>query len=79
MNWAIYYTDEIPSGSGSTNNQFKGLNGFPLEYQANQNGLKMLVTAKSVKVGKVDDSKFKISSEYKEVTQEQLQNMFGGQ
>lgn len=75
---AIFYTDEIPSGSAA-NNQFKGLNGFPLEYQANQNGLKMMVTAKSVKVGKVDDSKFKISSEYKEVTQEQLQNMFGGQ
>lgn len=76
---AIYYTDDIPSGSNTPNNQFKGLKGFPLEYQANQNGLKMLVTAKSVKVGKVDDSKFKISSEYKEVTQEELQKMFGGQ
>jgi GLPGLI family protein len=75
---AIFYTDEIPN-SNASNNQFKGLNGFPLEYQANQNGLKMLVTAKSVKLGKVDDSKFKVSSEYKEVTQEQLQNMFGGQ
>lgn len=75
---AIFYTDEIPNRSAA-NNQFKGLNGFPLEYQANQNGLKMLVTAKSVKVGKVDDSKFKISSEYKEVTQEELQKMFGGQ
>lgn len=76
---AIFYTDEIIGSAGTTNNQFKGLKGFPLEYQANQNGLKMLVTAKSVKPGKVDDSKFKISSEYKEVTQEQLQNMFGGQ
>ncbi|MFN4234615.1 MAG: DUF4412 domain-containing protein [Bacteroidia bacterium] len=76
---AVFYTDEIPSNGTSTNNQFKGLNGFPLEYQASQNGLKMLVTAKSVKLGKVDDSKFKIPSDYKEVTQEELQKMFGGQ
>lgn len=76
---AVYYTDEIPSNGANPNNQFKGLNGFPLEYQASQNGLKMLVTAKSVKLGKVDDSKFKIPSDYKEVTQEELQKMFGGQ
>jgi GLPGLI family protein len=74
---AIYYTDEIPSSNSATN-QFKGLKGFPLEYQANQNGLKMLVSAKSVKTGKVEDSKFKVSSDYKEVTQEELQRMFGG-
>jgi GLPGLI family protein len=73
----IFYTDEIPNGN-SANNQFTGLNGFPLEYQTSQNGLKMLVTAKSVKPGKVDDSKFKISNEYKEVTQDQLKSMFGG-
>jgi GLPGLI family protein len=74
----IYYTDEIPNGNSAANNQFVGLNGFPLEYQTIQKGLKMLVTAKSVKPGKVEDSKFKVPNDYKEITQDQLKSMFGG-
>jgi GLPGLI family protein len=72
----IYYTEEIPVNQGSS--QFKGLKGFPLQYEVNQGGMKMVVTAHSVKTEKVPDSKFAIPADYKEVSKEELQQMFGG-
>lgn len=73
----VYYTEEIPVTQYNT--QIKGIKGYPLEYETNQSGLKVLISAKSVKKEDVSDSKFLVPDDYKEVTKEELQQMFGGQ
>lgn len=72
----VFYSEEI--AGGSYDNKFKGLKGFPMEYEMNQNGMKMLITANEVRKEKVDDKIFEIPEGYKETTKEELQKMFGG-
>lgn len=72
---AIYYTEEIPADK---NTQFKGLKGFPLEYETASQGFKMNVSAKSVSQETISDSLFKIPDGYKETTMEELSKMMGG-
>lgn len=72
----VFYTEEIKGNSPDS--RFKGLNGFPMEYEMNQNGMKMLITANEVRKEKVDDKIFEIPEGYKETTKEELQKMFGG-
>ncbi len=73
---AIFYTMEIPSDKSS---QFKGLRGFPLEYETASGGLKMTISAKSVNKEPVPDALFTIPSGYKETSMEELGKMMGGQ
>ena len=71
----VYYTEEIPV---AITGQIKGLKGYPLEYETSQNGLKAVFTAKNVKRELVADSLFVVPPDYKEVTKEEIQKMFGG-
>jgi GLPGLI family protein len=71
----VYYTEDL---SVPENQQFKGLKGFPLEYQINQAGMKMKFTATTVTEKKVEDNLFTIPSGYEKVSKEQLNNLFGG-
>lgn len=72
---SVYYTDEI---NVPENDQFKGLKGFPLEYQINQGGMKMKFTAVNVTEKKVDDNLFTIPSGYEKVSKDELNKLFGG-
>jgi GLPGLI family protein len=74
----IFYTSEIAAKNQSFNDQYKGVDGFPMEYQMTQNGMNMKLVAKSVSREKVDDSKFTIPPDYKITTKEELAKMFGG-
>jgi len=68
----IYYTEEIPTSDIKA--VYKGLKGYPMEYQITQSGIKMTFTAKSVSKDPIDDLKFDIPKEgYKEVTMEEFQ------
>ena len=68
----IYYTDEIPATEIKA--AYKGLKGFPMEFQMNQGGMKMTFTTKSVSKEPIDDSKFEIPKDgYKETTMEDFQ------
>ena len=71
---AIFYTEEIPADK---NTQFKGLKGFPLEYETASGGFKMTISAKSVSREAVSDALFKIPEGYKETTMEELSKMMG--
>lgn len=79
----VYYTTEIPYGNSYGNN-FKGLKGFPLEYniQTPQPGSNVKVIAKKVSKEKVEDSIFSVPTDVKEFTQEEFQKEmmknFGG-
>jgi GLPGLI family protein len=68
----IFYTEEIPGSELKP--AYKGLKGFPMEFQMNQSGMKMTFTTKSVSKEPIADSKFDIPKEgYKETTMEEFQ------
>jgi GLPGLI family protein len=70
----VYYTDKFTGGT----EQFGTLKGFALEYSVTAEGVQMNFTATRIEEGPVDDSLFIAPEEYKIVTQEELQNMYGG-
>lgn len=74
----VYYTEDLYSPAMDFNNEFEGIEGFPFEYMMDMGQMKMKFTVTSVKKGGVKDSDFELPEDYKQVTQEELQNMFGG-
>ncbi len=75
----IYFCEDIKLEGGNwSQKQFKDINGFPLMYSFKQRGINMQMTATKISAEKVDDSKFTIPSDYKEMTQEEMRKMFGG-
>lgn len=75
----IYFCEDIRLEGGNwSQKQFKDINGFPLMYTMKQRGMNMQMTATKISAEKVDDSKFAIPSDYKEMTREEIQKMFGG-
>jgi GLPGLI family protein len=74
----IYCTNDIIAKNQGFADQYKGIEGFPMEYQMTQNGMNMKFVAKSVSKEKVDASKFTIPKDYKITTKEEIAKMFGG-
>ena len=72
---AIYFTEEIPADKST---QFKGLKGFPLEYETASEGFKMTISVKSVSRQPLSDALFKVPDGYKETTMEEIGKMMGG-
>ena len=77
----VYYTEEIPASDVKA--PYKGLKGFPMEYQVTQSGVKMTFTTKSVSKEAVADSKFEIPTGYTEISmddfQKNMMKMAGGE
>jgi len=78
ITFTVYYSDQLGNDKLNFEGLFRGLNGLPLEYNIDANSMKMKFTATEVKKQKVSDKDFAIPDGYKEVTKEELQNMFGG-
>lgn len=78
----VWYTDKIISsamGKSKEAAMFKGLKGFPLEYEIVQGQLKIKMTAKEVSTDAVQDTMFALSTEgFTELTQDDLKKMQGG-
>ena len=75
----VYFTDELGSGILNSNNPlFEDIDGVMLQYANSDNDVNMNMEAISVEKKKISDDKFEIPEGYKIVTQEELQNMFGG-
>ncbi|MDQ3192701.1 MAG: DUF4412 domain-containing protein [Bacteroidota bacterium] len=72
----VYYTNDISFPKYAS--PFRGIDGFPLEYEGDMGGMKTKTTAKSVSIEKVSDAKFVIPEGYQETTMEELQKMFSG-
>ncbi len=68
----VFYTDKIPNVKGY-GAKFKELDGFPLEYSIEINGMKIHVAATSVTKEKIEEETFLIPKGYKETTLEGLQ------
>ena len=74
----VWYTKEITAKNpNSMNGGLSDIEGFPLEYNIDQRGMGMKMTAKSVTPGTIDDAIFKIPEGYKELTPEQMKAMKG--
>lgn len=73
----LYHTDKISSTMSGVPNS-KELGGFPLEFSINQMGFKMKFIAQSVAAEKVSDELFKVPSDYKFVTPDDMRKMYGG-
>lgn len=58
----VYYTTSIPA---NTHVIYKGLKGFALYFEMNNNGMELIATAKSVNPGKQEDSRFLMPAKYR--------------
>jgi GLPGLI family protein len=74
----LYFTDQITFKNGDWASEFKGVDGFPLQYKITQGEMTMQLTAKTVSKEKVDDALFTVPSDYKYMTQEEMMKMYGG-
>lgn len=71
MTSTVFYTNQI--GNYNVEDQYRFLEGMPLEYSIELGGMKMTVAAKDVNKHSISDDIFNIPTGYKEVTQEELQ------
>jgi GLPGLI family protein len=74
----VYYTDAIGNNKLFYDNEYRTLPGIPMEFQYKMQGMNMLLTASSVEKGKVSNRDFEVPSDYKEMTPEEIRQMFGG-
>ena len=73
----VWYSDKIKS-NGSWYFQMSDIKGFPLEFSMKTGEMNVRMTAKEVRMENVDDVEFKVSPEYKVMTQEDMMKMMGG-
>jgi GLPGLI family protein len=71
----IYYTEAI---DGAANTQFPGINGFPMEYVMEAQGMVITYTATKVTEEKVSKDLSKVPSGYEEMSYEDFVKMMGG-
>jgi GLPGLI family protein len=75
----VYYTDQITFKKGDWADQdFKGIDGFLMQFKKTEGGITMQMTAKNVVKEKVDDAQFTVPADYKPMTAEEMQKMYGG-
>jgi GLPGLI family protein len=71
----IYYTEELPA---KASREFKGLKGYPLEYEISQQGMTMRMSAKKVEKATLPASDFEVPAGFEKMTMDQLTKMMGG-
>jgi hypothetical protein len=74
----VYYTDEIDTGiDNSSNVIFRDIEGMMLEFEMDQDGLKMHFVAVNIDKKKVSDDLFQIPEGFEEMTKEEMESRFG--
>lgn len=76
----VYYTEDIDMDNASVNFTYNipTLKGFPLEFEMDQKGVKMRMTAIKVSKELVPITLFMVPEGYKEVARDELQKSLGG-
>jgi GLPGLI family protein len=74
----LYYTNAIEVKDSEWANEYEGIDGFPMQYSAKENDMKMTFTATNVSMEKVPDATFAIPEEYKPMSMEEMMKAFGG-
>ena len=75
----IWYTDAFGTESNFSNPALREVKGMLMEYESDMNGIKMKMTAKTIKAEKIKDILFMMPADYKELTKEEVKSMFGGE
>lgn len=73
----VWYTDKVKS-NGSWYFKMSEINGFPLEFSMKTGEMSVRMSAKEVRMEEVGDAEFKVSSEYKVMTEADMMKMMGG-
>lgn len=74
-----WFTNELDiEDMNMINPMFKDIDGTMLQYEVEANGMTMMFTATDVDKGNVSKSEFEVPEDFKQVTKEELQSMFGG-
>ncbi|MCF8308991.1 MAG: hypothetical protein K9I68_08290 [Bacteroidales bacterium] len=74
----VYFTSEIGSSKMNFDSPtYRKINGLPLDYEMKTDMFTMKLTATEVEKTDVSDDNFKISDDYKKVSEEELQNILG--
>lgn len=71
----VYYTEDLPA---EANTQFKGIDGFPMEYVIDSQGMVITYSAINVQEEKVDKSLGTVSKDYEQMTYAEFMEMMGG-
>ncbi|MCX6234377.1 MAG: hypothetical protein NT175_06570 [Bacteroidetes bacterium] len=74
----VFYTDKLPGKELNFDGDYRTLDGFPLAFTVNEDRISMVFTATSVTKCKLKKKEFVVPEGYKQVTEEELKNMFGG-
>ncbi|NTW26188.1 MAG: hypothetical protein HGA37_15925 [Lentimicrobium sp.] len=74
----VYFTEALGNNQVFYDNEYRTLPGIPMEFSYKMQGMSMLMIAGSVEKGKVSKNDFKIPEGYKEMTPDELRQMFGG-
>ena len=75
----VYFTKELGTGPKQKMGPFKEIDGLMMQFNMDQNGMKIELQAEEVKKEVVSDTKFIIPEGYKKTTPEELQKiMMGG-
>lgn len=72
----VWTTNELKANMGSKN-PMKNVEGFPLEYVSEKEGMTMRLTATNVTKKELDNSMFDIPTDFTVMTEEELKAMFG--
>jgi GLPGLI family protein len=76
---SVYYTEELGDGSIYFDDpQFKEIDGMMLEFEIPNQGVTMKFTAISIEKKNISDSEFEVPGDYKVMSKEEMQGMFGG-
>lgn len=74
----VWFTKEIPTVA-SENKKINGdIDGFPMQYSMERQGMSMVVTVTKVDKGNISDTEFDTPEGYQEMTQEDMQGMLNG-
>jgi len=74
----IYYTKGLNIKNPNFANPFYTIDGVLMEYQMKKFGLEMRFTAKSVKNEDIDDESFELPSDYKPISEKEMNDLFMG-
>jgi GLPGLI family protein len=72
----IFYTKELSIANPNFANPFHSIDGVLMEYQMKKFGLEMKFTAKVIKKEDIDDAVFERPTDYKIVSQEEMNTLF---
>lgn len=76
--FTVWFTKDLNYSSSQTmQGPFAKIDGTPLDFEMNQQGMIMRLYAKEITKGAVSDLKFEIPADYKKTTPEELKKAFG--